>query len=174
VGICSVKQNLFLKLMKKIEIILALFILGLVSCQMDSGLSNEEAQKAILGKWELVSYGEKENDMTMAENVTGNYREFLPDGTWRDFLKGYVMRPDGMSGPEGDFGHTHYYTIDANYLKFMTSKGGIDGYTDCYKYTFYDKNRKLRLIKHPLQQRDTSGEGVSYIFITNILNFEKK
>jgi len=161
--------------MKQNKFILFFFVFGCIACQMDSGLSPEEAQKAILGKWEMVSYGEDENDMV--SNYSRGYTEYLSDGTLRSFAFGNFPGGKLEDDPEpertdGGYGPIQFYTIDGDYLKIMQSKGGLDGWMDCFKYTFYDNNKMLRLTRYPLIQRDKSGN-FYHIFITNIIIYKK-
>ena len=149
------------------------------SCQMDGGLSVEEAQKAIIGKWVWVSYGMYENDILPIQyDYKGSYVEYSSNGTSQTFTTGYVSGilssespPNGIGGV---FGPIQYYTIDSDYLKVMTTEEGIEGITFCYKYSFFDNNKKLKLTRYPLWQlRVEEGEGMPYIFMNNYWIYEK-
>ena len=163
--------------MRQVKFIIFLFSLLFLSCKMDSGLSEEKAKEAILGKWQLVSYGMKESDMIDAEGENGNYTEYFSDSTTRSFVMGYFPQIPSSKPPPagigGTFTPTYYYTIDAHYLKVMTTSNGIDGDIVCYKFFFYDNNKKLRLTRHPLYYFKNDGEGVVELFMTNFWIYKK-
>ena len=131
-----------------------LFLLVCLSCQEDIWFFNKNPQKAILGKWEIISYGYSESDMK--ESVRGFFTEFLRDGTTRDFTK----------ETEVEFQYFDFYTIDKNLLKIMSTKDGIGGNTSCFKYDFY--HDKLKLTSHPLREQP-----LYEIFISNIIIYKK-
>ena len=127
----------------KYKFILLMFFSVCHSCQMDCDLSVEEAQKAIIGKWELVSYGMYKNDM-IAGRRDGSYTEYCRDGTQQTFMVGDAphLPPVWLpSGIRGFFTPPYYYTVDGNYLKVMSVEGGIES---CYKYTFQNNKKTLK------------------------------
>jgi hypothetical protein len=137
-------------------------------------MSEENARKAILGKWELVSYGEEEDCMVIAEGLQGSYTEYLPDGTLREFMLGnFPGMPESEPSPAGivgAFGPLCNYTIEESSLTVIRLSTGV---SDCYKYKFYDNNKKLRLTRNPWYQKPKVGENTPYYFMTNIWIYKK-
>lgn len=164
--------------MKQVKFILFLSFVICYSCQMDNTLSKEEARQAILGKWVLVSTGEREDNLTMVDCVydgmCGSYIEYLPEGIREDFhATGHIQGIDSSLPPPYGIGgiiYQYHYSIDDNYLKLMLNEGEIDVVTDCYKFTFYDKNKKLRITR---QHELTDDRLYWHVYKPTILLYER-
>jgi len=90
-----------------------LFIIcAFFSCSRnDLDVEDPSARKAILGKWELIAYGETEDDMC-EQRSDGSYTEFLSDGTLRIWDPNFFS----MYGEQGGFNWKGTYKIYSDSL----------------------------------------------------------
>jgi hypothetical protein len=163
---CFVKNNLLtlhqniLKKMKKIKLCFSyiLFLITLSCSNNEMNNLDHKDKEAILGKWELVSYGMYEDGMIEPYDNDGSYVEYLRDGRTKTVSMGYLLP-------------LNYYSFKDNYL-IVKPVDGV-GTPNYYKYKFNDNNKTLHLTRHPLFQPAGEGGNGSYVFITNFEIYKK-
>ena len=111
-------------------IALLLVLAGSFSSCKNNDLPEE---KAIVGKWELISQGISEDKMTPVES-NGSYSDFFSDGTM-----GYYNSTTGETNVTGN------YRIQSDSLIYNYDKTYEQGRYD-YKYEFANSKKQLKLI----------------------------
>lgn len=118
-------------------VLLTVLLFAFIGCQN----KHIDPQNPILGKWVQIQSDEKRVQST-------EYREYLPDSIVRYF-----------NTNEGDhFTESIYWLNDSLLYTGHFTENGFSGLA--YKYEFFDKNRKLRLVHYPAES--------SYIFFAPI------
>lgn len=106
-------------------LILSGLLLSFVGCDKNNSII--EPKNQILGKWVLI----QTNDIRVEST---EYQEFLPDSVVRFF----------RLNESGHFSENIYWINDSLLFQGEISKSHFVG--NAYKYEFFDKNNKLRLI----------------------------
>ena len=153
--------------MKSLIIPICLFLF-FVSCNMMNGedhakMSEEEAQKAIIGTWELTSYA-----MYLDEQLqSGIYYicEFLPDGLFNYYSRTFENSTAIENGYQGyTLWFTGTYTIEKDIL---VKKYALSESEGRFKYRFFENGDNLELINadwKPIKQNEDDNWEQKYSF----------
>ena len=124
----------------------------------------EKPQEVILGKWNKIADATYVNQIH--ERTDGIYWEFFPDGTVH-----FCIPHSGPNDPN-TIVNTATYTIDGDILvcKFEW------GTEDHYRYGFFEKGEKLKLVRADWTPFFSPPEGVliTTVYIPNIIIFNQK
>ena len=161
--------------MKSVIIPICLF-LYFVSCNMMNGedhakMSEEEAQKAIVGTWERIAWGMYIDDVSDDDGSV--HEEYLANGIYNGYMAQSFSAEKGYT--EYQFSPPSYiYRIENDILILKSSI--CDECSDVrYKYRFFENGEKLELIDADWKPCTEPGEDeiVSLILLARIKIYKK-